>query len=774
MPHHDAFVQAIIENPDDDTPRLVYADWLAEHGDAARAEFIRVQIALAALDRHDPDAQPLFRRQGELWQQHRENWLAELPELPEGIAWGEFRRGFIDEVRASSAEGLRGLAERILAAVPLRRLALVCWNAKDSLAGSPLLRPVRELNLLRNHHIWPGPPADTELLGAVLAWPEMEHLTHLELRSLELTPDALAPLVRAELLDLTSLHWEAATGGTPCRLDAALDAPWWPRLRCLALVYHRLTDGLVRALCGRLTAGRLRRLRLERTYLTDGDAADLAASGLLSGLELLDLERNDIGPEGTQRLAAALPGTALLILASNPIGDGGLAALADTPLPPRLGMLGVSKGTFGDTGALAIARSSHGRGLRVIGLSRGQVTSAGAAALLTSAHLPDLERLTLFGNRIAALPACARQALEHLFLGRNPLGATGLTEFCASSHLPRLVLLGLEAAGLGPEAAQALANAPGLPALKELTLSGNPLGDTGAAALAAGRGLPALEILYLRDCGIGDRGLEAWHSSQRLGRLKKLQLLSDGNAFTKQEYEAFRDAAFAQGCDVDSRSRKPLPRRALRRGSTGGLLLAEDRIELTRWLGSLWFAEYHTVGWLKAVAVQTMRKHVEKPCDLRLLDRYLRNEDVDDDLRREVIRLFLREWVMYCVPESVGVWGLEVAEFRPAGRDEALALVEGIIATSLEDDDAVILGRLPPYVVASEPAIAVKDAEEGEVQEEIPYAQLQIWFGDELFDRDTAVYYVHTSAGGPTVRFNLAEPRVLGMDRDVIALVWLE
>ena len=44
MTHDDAFLQAIIENPDDDAPRLLYADWLEERGDP-RGEFIRVQCA---------------------------------------------------------------------------------------------------------------------------------------------------------------------------------------------------------------------------------------------------------------------------------------------------------------------------------------------------------------------------------------------------------------------------------------------------------------------------------------------------------------------------------------------------------------------------------------------------------------------------------------------------------------------------------------------------------------------------------------------------------
>jgi len=45
-----ALLAAILAQPEDDTPRLVYADWLDEQGEAERGEFIRVQVAIAAMD----------------------------------------------------------------------------------------------------------------------------------------------------------------------------------------------------------------------------------------------------------------------------------------------------------------------------------------------------------------------------------------------------------------------------------------------------------------------------------------------------------------------------------------------------------------------------------------------------------------------------------------------------------------------------------------------------------------------------------------------------
>src|SRR5436189_132727 len=78
------FLDAIIANPDDDARRLVYADWLEEHGDTARAEFIRVQCALARLSPLADEAPALRRREAELLAAHRESWdriVAELPGL---------------------------------------------------------------------------------------------------------------------------------------------------------------------------------------------------------------------------------------------------------------------------------------------------------------------------------------------------------------------------------------------------------------------------------------------------------------------------------------------------------------------------------------------------------------------------------------------------------------------------------------------------------------------------------------------------------------------
>lgn len=47
MDTEEVFLKAVIADPDDDAPRLIFADWLDEQGQGERAEFIKLQVELA-------------------------------------------------------------------------------------------------------------------------------------------------------------------------------------------------------------------------------------------------------------------------------------------------------------------------------------------------------------------------------------------------------------------------------------------------------------------------------------------------------------------------------------------------------------------------------------------------------------------------------------------------------------------------------------------------------------------------------------------------------
>jgi uncharacterized protein (TIGR02996 family) len=69
-----AFLQAIRAAPQDDGLLLVYADWLEERGDR-RAEFLRVQAALAGLKPRNPRRAILLKRLRELRTGIETAWL---------------------------------------------------------------------------------------------------------------------------------------------------------------------------------------------------------------------------------------------------------------------------------------------------------------------------------------------------------------------------------------------------------------------------------------------------------------------------------------------------------------------------------------------------------------------------------------------------------------------------------------------------------------------------------------------------------------------------
>jgi uncharacterized protein (TIGR02996 family) len=74
MTQDEAFLQAMVEAPEDETPRLIYADWLEEQGDPDRAEFIRLQAQLAAMAEDDPRRAALEERDRRLFAELALSW----------------------------------------------------------------------------------------------------------------------------------------------------------------------------------------------------------------------------------------------------------------------------------------------------------------------------------------------------------------------------------------------------------------------------------------------------------------------------------------------------------------------------------------------------------------------------------------------------------------------------------------------------------------------------------------------------------------------------
>lgn len=61
MTDRESFLRTIAASPDDDAPKLVFADWLDDQGEAERAELIRVKVALAKTPQFVMPEIPVFK-----------------------------------------------------------------------------------------------------------------------------------------------------------------------------------------------------------------------------------------------------------------------------------------------------------------------------------------------------------------------------------------------------------------------------------------------------------------------------------------------------------------------------------------------------------------------------------------------------------------------------------------------------------------------------------------------------------------------------------------
>lgn len=214
-----ALLQGVIDKPDDDGARLLYADCCEENGDEARSEFVRVQVELARLEadpvtlaqceRTDKHAswecdKPAADRLESLRRREREllasrEWEQYLPEIdglakfrgawPDDIGWLSkergngskairvvWRRGFVEELRCEADLWLTH-GDRIVAACPVRKVTPTTFTDADrgtldrrweSVIVAGLSMGVTYMDLLE--YFWDGitfelPPAPMSLLA---------------------------------------------------------------------------------------------------------------------------------------------------------------------------------------------------------------------------------------------------------------------------------------------------------------------------------------------------------------------------------------------------------------------------------------------------------------------------------------------------------------------------------------------------------------------------------------------------------------------------------
>jgi uncharacterized protein (TIGR02996 family) len=262
----DAFLRDILDRPDDDTSRLIYADWLEEQGnstDAARAQLIRIQCRLATLPEGNEQRPALEAQQRQLLNRHGEEWAQPLAGL---VTDYSFHRGFIDEVVVDVLTLLSD-SEELFRLAPVQHLHLR-WGV--TMCGMNELMPL---------------PAGAGFMPAFCECPNLDRL-----RSLDLAANAL--------------------GNVAVQALSVCDR--FTQLEALDLSSNSIGDAGVRALVRSALLTQLTHLDLSRNAIGPAGVRmlaamleDRAAAGAELPLRSLDLSENRLGTAGIRALASS-------------------------------------------------------------------------------------------------------------------------------------------------------------------------------------------------------------------------------------------------------------------------------------------------------------------------------------------------------------------------------------------------------------------------------------------------------------------------------------
>src|SRR5579872_4518731 len=299
MTDGDALRRAVLVNRDDDTPRLIYADWLDENGQSNRAALIRAQVEESRAEPYSARARAADSRAARLLEAHRKAWTRHL--YGKVVEAPRFQRGFIEHVAVEPRDIASIIS--IFEMEPIRSLKLFRpQDAQDSINFLPVLE-LQQLGQIRQLEITSFSGFIHDECMALLKSPHLEGLQRLSLRGSRIEPPWFVELLRS--------HSYPALSG----LDVS----------DITNIGLSLLNGL-----SRISHRELKSLDASRVYFNSEQLQQLLACECLSSLEELRLGFSGLagqtGPLFQLDIGWVIPWTRLVLLDLNGqrLGDDGV------------------------------------------------------------------------------------------------------------------------------------------------------------------------------------------------------------------------------------------------------------------------------------------------------------------------------------------------------------------------------------------------------------------------------------------------------------------
>ncbi|AMV23085.1 Leucine Rich repeats (2 copies) [Gemmata sp. SH-PL17] len=456
----DALLAAIRANSEDDTPRLVFADWLDENGDAARAEFIRSQCEFARVVAEDGNSYAMYaflrdrysvgltatdwpridsgvhrlatlaKRSEELLRQHENRWVPKVPKKYE-VEIDEFDRGFPRRVQLNSLQNLPKVVDWIRATLPAVTLKAdrLTGRVVEQLADTGLLDRIDSLELTNEsasglREFGNRPEAarvrtikvqggDAEEIASALAdSPHFTGLQTLDISAPHISATAAETLFRAKSLrTLRRLHLcgsESWRGNWTVDTARTLAAGEFTNLASVRFEHAGLGDDAVEILAACPDFARLRTFDLTGNHITGRGVTNLLCSPHLASLVNLCLDENPCNGLDPERLAAAPPAALrMLHFHGSRLRTADVRALARSPRVRTLWYLDIDDNNLSTTSVRALVRGLGTWCPPVLWLAYNRIDDSGAkvlakwkaASALSALHLKYNPPMTEAGVR---------------------------------------------------------------------------------------------------------------------------------------------------------------------------------------------------------------------------------------------------------------------------------------------------------------------------------------------------------------------------------------
>lgn len=203
MSEPDAFLDAIFAHPEDDTPRLVYADWLEEHGEEEYAQFIRVDCEIARRDVMPPAERKQLRdRRFALWRAVEKRWADQLAGLY--LSHGCFSRGILHAQPTVDAVTFVTRSHQWWPLLPIRTLTIRNPDGfEKEVATCPYLSRLRWLVIGDSgwhDRLAPASPIREDMVLEMARSPLLDRIEALALGPVSASPRTLQALAAAPFM----------------------------------------------------------------------------------------------------------------------------------------------------------------------------------------------------------------------------------------------------------------------------------------------------------------------------------------------------------------------------------------------------------------------------------------------------------------------------------------------------------------------------------------------------------------------------------------------